>query len=211
MSVGQDGMHSLIWSKSISGFHFAPELMVSHLLFADDSLTFCGASLIDCYKLKEVFESYSAASGCLFNFDKSSILFDPSARENVWNEIKCLLGLTKVSSYDKYLGLPSGGRQRRAFLISWVTVPGGEEIVCFGGGYIFLWRQGRWWWLQGYLTYDVDIADVEAFSLSGRFAKEIGLSPSTVELYFCVLYNILWDNKVRIQSYCGSFLKFNTC
>lgn len=58
---------------------------------------------------------------------------------------------------------------------------------------------------------DVDIADVEAFSLSGRFAKEIGLSPSTVELYFCVLYNILWDNKVRIQSYCGSFLKFNTC
>lgn len=29
---------------------------------------------------------------------------------------------------------------------------------------------------------DVDIADVEAFSLSGRFAKEIGLSPSIVEL-----------------------------
>lgn len=41
-------IHATESVKTIQGVRFASDLFISHLLFADDSLVFCQASLADC-------------------------------------------------------------------------------------------------------------------------------------------------------------------
>lgn len=62
--------------KLIRGLRFTKEVIISHLLFADDSLIFTRASIVDCKHLKEIFDRYARASGQIFNFEKSSIFFN---------------------------------------------------------------------------------------------------------------------------------------
>lgn len=102
--------------KAIRGVRFTSDLFISHLLFANDSLILCRASLTDCCHLKGIFYCYSAASRQNFNYDKSSILFSPNVTHNVRCDIKTLFGLAEVPIYERYLGLPAMvGRNRRYF------------------------------------------------------------------------------------------------
>lgn len=66
--------------NDIPGIRFKKDLTVSHLLFADDNLVFSRASLKESINLKQVFDCYAAASGQIFNFDKTSILFSPNCQ-----------------------------------------------------------------------------------------------------------------------------------
>lgn len=59
--------------KLIHGLLFEKDLKISHLLFADDSLVFNRASMADCQNLKTILDCYSATSGQIFNFEKSSL------------------------------------------------------------------------------------------------------------------------------------------
>jgi len=58
--------------------HDAPP--VSHLLFADDTIIFCGADMAQADRVKEVLESYATASGQAINFTKTSVAFSKGVK-----------------------------------------------------------------------------------------------------------------------------------
>ena len=48
---------------------------ISNLLFADDSLIFCKASLSECNILRDILKTYERASRQKLNFEKSALFF----------------------------------------------------------------------------------------------------------------------------------------
>jgi hypothetical protein len=60
---------------------------VSHLLFADDSLLFCQASIAASEKLMEILSTYEDSSGQKLNKEKTTIFFSHNTRQNVREEI----------------------------------------------------------------------------------------------------------------------------
>ena len=90
----------------IHGLNFSREISVTHLLFVDDSLIFIRASSSDCRELKNFFDCYTAASGQIFNYEKSSMLFSSSTSQREVEEISSIFELIVVCKHEKYLGLP---------------------------------------------------------------------------------------------------------
>ena len=81
--------------------------MVTHLLFANDSLLFCKASIQECQKLMAILDLYEATSGQKINEDKSSISFSQNTPSDLKAEVLEVMGPMKDSKHYKYLGLPS--------------------------------------------------------------------------------------------------------
>ncbi|KAH9681143.1 putative reverse transcriptase/RNA-dependent DNA polymerase [Citrus sinensis] len=100
----------------IHGLKFDKQVTVSHLLFADDSLVFTKASIEDCRNLKVIFDSYAAASGQIFNYEKSSMFYSGKLSAEQISAIKNIFQLKMLSKFEKYLGLPSMiGRKKTSF------------------------------------------------------------------------------------------------
>lgn len=126
------------------GLKFSREISVTHRLFTDDSLVFTRASNAECRELKKVFDYYTAASGQIFNYEKSSMFFSSSTSQQLGEEISNIFYLAVVSKHEKYLGLPSMvGRAKISFfndiklrvlskLSSWQSKcfsSGGKEVL----------------------------------------------------------------------------------
>lgn len=79
---------------------------VQHLLFADDSLFMCRATLAECTEFLRCVKLYGIASGQEINFQKSSITFgdsiDPISRQLIAE----LLCIENKGGAGSYLGLP---------------------------------------------------------------------------------------------------------
>ncbi|KAK6128385.1 hypothetical protein DH2020_037861 [Rehmannia glutinosa] len=90
---------------------------VSHLFFADDSLLFFRASLVECNQLKKLLELYKRASGQVVNFGKSGIFFSSNIPLILKDAICETLGVWQPLNTGKYLGLPSliGRRKKEVF------------------------------------------------------------------------------------------------
>lgn len=91
--------------------------MVSHLLFADDSLLFFRANMESAQGIHEVLQVYCRVSDQQVNMDKSSIYFAKGVSQSTRGEIMDLLDVNNISLSDKYLGMPSdvGASVNRAF------------------------------------------------------------------------------------------------
>lgn len=128
----------------IQGLRFNGSLSITHLLFAYDSLVFARASNMDCMKLKDIFYCYTAASGQVFNYEKSSMFFSSSTSQFQREAFRNIFGLNAVTKHEKYLGLPSMvGRRKISFfnevklrvlskLSSWQSknfTRGGKEVL----------------------------------------------------------------------------------
>ena len=88
---------------------------LTHLLFADDSLIFCGANDNECQKLLEILATYERALGQQINRSKTTLFFSKSTSQAMQDSIKVALGVQVVQQYEKYLGLPSFiGRGKKA-------------------------------------------------------------------------------------------------
>lgn len=81
--------------------------MVSHLLFADDSLLFFKANRESALVVKEILQVYCDASGQQINAEKSSIHFAKKCQQGVRDEIKSVLNVQNECLSEKYLGMPS--------------------------------------------------------------------------------------------------------
>ena len=128
-------------SSNLSVIKVAPSApMVSHLLFADDSLLFFKANRESALEVKEVLQLYCDASGQQVNMDKSSIHFAKGCHNNVREEIKDILQVHNVSLSEKYLGMPSdvGNSVNGAFKYLkdrvWKKVQGWMEMLLSAAG-----------------------------------------------------------------------------
>ena len=90
---------------------------ITHLLFADDSLLFCIASLSECHIIKEILQAYELASRQKINSDKSSIFFSTNTPQSLREEIKRFFNANSNVPLEKYLGLPPiiGRGKKQAF------------------------------------------------------------------------------------------------
>lgn len=81
--------------------------IISHLLFADDSLLLFKATSVCADAVSRVLTNYCAASGQLVNFSKSCIFFSKKCDMAIREDIKRKVGMTNESITDRYLGLPT--------------------------------------------------------------------------------------------------------
>ena len=99
--------------KGYSHCRNSPRL--THLLFADDSLLFCRATIEECQRVLNILEVYGKCSCQQINRSKTTIFFSKSIGDDIRNQIKLALGVLEIIQYEKYLGLPSlVGRNKKA-------------------------------------------------------------------------------------------------
>ena len=60
---------------------------ISHLLFVDDSLLFCQATVEECQRLLDLLGKYEAVFGQTINRQKTSLFFSKNTRKEVRNDI----------------------------------------------------------------------------------------------------------------------------
>ncbi|CAA7044913.1 unnamed protein product [Microthlaspi erraticum] len=110
--------------KSLTGLKVArASPPVSHLLFADDSLFFCKATVEESAVLLQILQNYERASGQKINFDKSSIQFGHTVETTVRAEIHQML-----AEADKRLDikvLSKGGKEV-------MSIVSARPLVCKG-------------------------------------------------------------------------------
>ena len=80
--------------------------VISHLLFADDSLLFFHANEQQAALVKDLLNTFATATGQLINPSKCSILFSDNCLPATAANIKSLLEITQEVFEPSYLGLP---------------------------------------------------------------------------------------------------------
>ncbi|XP_058201480.1 uncharacterized protein LOC131316197 [Rhododendron vialii] len=109
------GARFALENKSLAGVRMRKRCpVVSHSLFADDSLVFLDAVPQFCTNFKELMNCFSEASGLSLNVHKSSLSFSANTPDNLKNEIKGILGMKEMEGSTTYLGLPAlWGRSKK--------------------------------------------------------------------------------------------------
>lgn len=94
---------------------------IQHLLFVDDSLFLCRATLKECSNFLHCLELYGKASGQVINFQKSFVTFGADIDPVMRRLISELLVIENEGGAGTYLGLPecfSGSKQKLLAFIS---------------------------------------------------------------------------------------------
>ena len=140
-----EGLHSLLHQAEVAGHICGVSICkkgprLTHLFFADDSLIFCQASMLECQKIQSLLSCYEKASGQLLNMHKTSLFFSKSTHPNTLNQIKVSLGVQEVKQCEKYLGLPTliGKNKKASFRYIkqrvWAKLQGWKEQLLSQAG-----------------------------------------------------------------------------
>ena len=107
-------MDKAVSENLLEGFavnnHTRLDLKISHLLFADDTLIFCGATWDQLIHLKGVLMCFEAVSGLHINLGKSEIV--PVGTVHGIQDLAQLIGGRITTLPMKYLGLPLGAKYK---------------------------------------------------------------------------------------------------
>ena len=99
-------------TRQLSGFYVGNtasiSMMVTRLLFADDTLIFCDANPNQLVTLREILTRFEDVSGLRFNLGKSELV--PIRHVHNLDDLVGLLGCRYSSLPLKYLGLPLGAK-----------------------------------------------------------------------------------------------------
>ena len=88
---------------------------ISHLFFADDSLLFGQASIMECRKILNILNVYKQCFGQKINKEKMALFFSPNTDPSTRQEIQEFWGSQDTNNFNKYLGLPAMiGRSKKA-------------------------------------------------------------------------------------------------
>ncbi|XP_022715057.1 uncharacterized protein LOC111274575 [Durio zibethinus] len=90
---------------------------VSHLLFADDSIFFLWANVMERQTILDLLRQYEKVSGQVMNVGKSAVLFSSITSAGVQSDAKTCLGINKDVTKVLNLGLPLliGRSKKRVF------------------------------------------------------------------------------------------------
>lgn len=100
-------LNSLANSGDIRGIKLARSCpMLTHCLFADDSVFFLKADVVNCSNFKKCLADYCRALGQLVNLGKSCVFFTDNTPDDLKMNCCNILGIEVADSPGKYLGLP---------------------------------------------------------------------------------------------------------
>ncbi|XP_074266422.1 uncharacterized protein LOC141589691 [Silene latifolia] len=89
--------------------------IISHLLFADDSIFFRRANDAEAYVVLDILRRYEYASGQLVSVDKTTVSFSKGIPRVKRSNLVRRLGYVEVEEQERYLGLPTViGRSKKA-------------------------------------------------------------------------------------------------
>ena len=74
---------------------------LTHLLFADDSLLFCRATMEECGKVLDILNGYEEASDQKINRSKTTLFFSKATKGAIKNQIKEAWGVLEIMQYEK--------------------------------------------------------------------------------------------------------------
>ncbi|XP_048599926.1 uncharacterized protein LOC125580030 [Brassica napus] len=118
---------------------------VHHLLFADDSLLLCKATVEEGAELVRRLKLYGDASGQVINTSKSSIIFGSKVPAMFRNQMKEVLSIDAEGGEGFYLGLPECFSVSKSKLLNFIHDKvqkrlrgGGSKILSQGGKEIIL-------------------------------------------------------------------------
>lgn len=98
---------------------------ISHLLFADDAFLFFEANEKECLAIKNVLSEFSATSGQLVNFNKSTIDFSKNVTQDDKEWFMRIIEVENDNRGKHYLGLPSLVGKKKREVLSYIR----ERIV----------------------------------------------------------------------------------
>ncbi|KAM2092455.1 hypothetical protein TB2_030374 [Malus domestica] len=91
---------------ALHGVKVTPKGMpITHLLFADDSVLFCEATVEEARGVREILNSYAVGSGQEINMLKSSIFYGSKVKKQDKKDIERTLNIQSKAGFGKYLGL----------------------------------------------------------------------------------------------------------
>ncbi|XP_062020928.1 uncharacterized protein LOC133737377 [Rosa rugosa] len=79
--------------------------IISHLLFADDSMKYFNATSQDCSIIRDLLNIYEKAWGQQVNLHKSNVVFSGSMQPHLCVNLARILGVQVVDKHEKYLGI----------------------------------------------------------------------------------------------------------
>lgn len=91
--------------KEVSVCRGAPQ--TSHLLFADNCIIFCRATIEEGRNMINVLKEYKGGSGQKLNKKKTSLFFSKNTSNDTQKEVKTMFGAQIIKQLKRYLGLPS--------------------------------------------------------------------------------------------------------
>jgi len=136
-------IYATVDSGRLSGFSVGSSsqdaIMVSHLLFADDTLIFCDSIADQIQDLRCLLLCFEAASGLRINLSKSEMV--PVGEVGDVEELASILGCGVASLSLKYLGLPLCAKYKDAHM--WNSVIEKIEAKLAGWKRLYLSKGGR--------------------------------------------------------------------
>ncbi|CAA0827103.1 Uncharacterized mitochondrial protein AtMg01250, partial [Striga hermonthica] len=125
--------------RGVSVARGAPVL--SHLLFADDSLVFCKADKYQAQLLLSILSRYQNFSGQKVNTAKSSIFFSKNTSAATQREVCAVFPGIQIQRSTRYLGMPLGIGKSKKEVFGFVTEAVRKKVVSWKNK--FLTAAGR--------------------------------------------------------------------